>query len=117
MDIFAKRLRERARQLDLSDAEIARRAGLAERRYGHYVRGNREPDFATLLRICAVLDVTPNDLLMEGASRQATSRQRWLSRLLAAGRGLDIDNLKLAVRQVETLVAHQSAGRHSRAKN
>jgi transcriptional regulator with XRE-family HTH domain len=53
MDLFAKRLRERARQLQLSDAEVARRAGLAERRYGHYVRGMREPDYATLVRICA----------------------------------------------------------------
>jgi len=35
MDVFAKRLRTRARELGLSDAEVARRAGLTERRYGH----------------------------------------------------------------------------------
>src|SRR6266851_10261829 len=64
MDFFAKRLRARARELELSDAEVARRAGLAERRYGHYVRGTRAPDFTTLLRISAVLDATPNDLLL-----------------------------------------------------
>jgi transcriptional regulator with XRE-family HTH domain len=52
----------------LSDAEVARRAGLAERRYGHYVRGAREPDLQTLLRICTALDVTPNDLLMPASS-------------------------------------------------
>jgi transcriptional regulator with XRE-family HTH domain len=46
MDLFAKRPRERA-QLGLTDAEVARRAGLNERRYGHYVRGNREPRFGT----------------------------------------------------------------------
>jgi transcriptional regulator with XRE-family HTH domain len=65
MDLFAKRLRERARQLELTDAEVARRAGLSERRYGHYVRGARQPDFQTLVRICAALDTTPNDLLLK----------------------------------------------------
>lgn len=88
MDLFAKRLRERARQLELSDAEVARRASLAERRYGHYVRGTREPDFATLMRICAVLDLTPNDLLLATAPARRSAHDRWLSRLVAAGRKL-----------------------------
>jgi transcriptional regulator with XRE-family HTH domain len=111
MDLFAKRLRERARQLELSDAEVARRAGLAERRYGHYVRGLREPDFATLIRICGVLDLTPNDLLMRDRSpRQSSVHDRWLSRLVAAGRKLDADDLKLAVRQIEALIVHRLSG-------
>ena len=38
---------------------MARRAGLAERRYEHYARNTHEPDYATLVRICAALDVTP----------------------------------------------------------
>src|SRR5947208_894445 len=109
MDLFAKRLRERARQLELSDAEVARRASLAERRYGHYVRGTREPDFKTLMRICAVLDVTPNDLLLaDSTSRRSSARDRWLSRLVAAGRKLDADDVKLAVRQIEALLTHRS---------
>src|ERR1700675_604131 len=100
MDLFAKRLRERARQLELSDAEVARRANLAERRYGHYVRGTRQPDFRTLLRIGAVLDVTPNDLLIaDSPSRRSSAHDRWLSRLIAAGRKLDTEDVKLAVRQ------------------
>jgi transcriptional regulator with XRE-family HTH domain len=111
MDLFAKRLRERARQLELSDAEVARRAGLAERRYGHYVRGTREPDFATLLRICAVLDVTPNDLLLvdTGLPRRS-AHARWLSRLVAAAHKLDAADVNLAVRQVEALVEHRGSG-------
>ena len=110
MDLFAKRLRERARQLELSDAEVARRAGLAERRYGHYVRGTREPDFATLLRICAVLDVMPNDLLLaDTASGRRSAHDRWLSRLVAAGRKLDAEDVKLAVRQVEALAEQRKS--------
>ncbi len=111
MEIFTKRLRERARQLELSDAEVARRAGLAERRYGHYVRGTREPDFATLLRICAVLDVTPNDLLRADPARRPTANDRWLSRLVASGRKLDADDLKLAVMQIEALAEHRAMSR------
>jgi transcriptional regulator with XRE-family HTH domain len=113
MELFAKRLRERARQLELSDAEVARRAGLAERRYGHYVRGTREPDFATLLRICAVLDVTPNDLLLADKAPRPPTRDRWLSRLIAAGRKLDVPDVKLAVRQIEALIEHRTTERRS----
>jgi transcriptional regulator with XRE-family HTH domain len=109
MDLLARRLRERARHLELSDAEVARRAGLAERRYGHYVRGTREPDLATLIRICAVLNVTPNDLLLADKTARPTAHDRWLSRLIAAGRKLETDDVKLAVRQIEALVEHRTA--------
>lgn len=63
MEGLGRRLRERARELGLSDAEVARRAGLTATRYGHYVSNYREPDLATFARICAVLGTTPNDLL------------------------------------------------------
>jgi transcriptional regulator with XRE-family HTH domain len=109
MDLFAKRLRERARQLQLSDAEVARRAGLAERRYGHYVRGLREPDYTTLIRICEVLDITPNDLLMPERPLRKSVHDRWLSRLVGVSRKLDPDDLKLAVRQIEALATHRSS--------
>jgi transcriptional regulator with XRE-family HTH domain len=108
MERFAKRLRERARELELSDAEVARRAGLAERRYGHYVRGVREPDFETLLRICAALDVTPNDLLIASEREKPDDRERWLSRLSATARKLETDDLRLAVRQIEALFEHRA---------
>jgi len=106
MILFATGLRQRARQLDLADAEVARRAGLTERRYGHYVRGAREPDFATLTRICAVLDLTPIDLLLPPEPRRASVHDRWLSRLTTVARELDTGILKIAVRQVEILLEH-----------
>ena len=57
MDVFATKLRERAAQLGISNAEVARRAGLSERRYGHYVSGVREPDLRTLLTIAATANL------------------------------------------------------------
>jgi transcriptional regulator with XRE-family HTH domain len=107
MDVLGRRLRERARELQLSDAEVARRAGLAERRYGHYVRGTREPDLATLLRICSALVVTPNDLLLSGMDEPNDRRESpLLNRLIAAAATLSDADLSLAVEQIEALAAH-----------
>lgn len=63
MEGLGQRLRRRARELGLSDAEVARRAGLTATRYGHYVSDYREPDLVTFSRICGVLGMTPNDIL------------------------------------------------------
>jgi transcriptional regulator with XRE-family HTH domain len=95
-------LRERARALGLSDAEIARRAGLSERRYGYYATGEREPNLDTLIRICEVLSVTPNDLLMPGAKLPAQSgRERLVSRITAAARNLSVAQLEIVACQIE----------------
>jgi transcriptional regulator with XRE-family HTH domain len=102
MEPLAKRLRERARELGLSDAEVGRRAGLSERRYGNYTRGVREPDLATLVRICAVLDLTPNELLADQTA-PAPGHAVWLSRLNAVARHLSEDDLRVAVLQIEAL--------------
>ncbi len=63
MSRLAKNLKKRAKELDLTDAEVARRTGLPARRYGHYATGYREPNLDTLLVICEALDSTPNELL------------------------------------------------------
>lgn len=60
MDAFGKRLRERAIRLEMSDAEVARRAGLSEMRYGHYVTVRKEPNLDILVKICETLRTTPN---------------------------------------------------------
>ena len=57
------RMKARARELGLSDTKVAERAGLAQTRYATYTIDKFEPDLGTLLRICRVLHVTPNDLL------------------------------------------------------
>lgn len=63
MSTFMSNLRTRAVELGITHAEVARRAGLSERRYGNYVTGRSEPDLATLVRIAQALATTPDRLL------------------------------------------------------
>lgn len=107
MEPLAHRLRERARELGLSDAEVGRRAGLSERRYGNYVRGTREPDLATLIRICAAVALTPNDLLVGGDMPGSSERHAWLARLQSIAERLSANDLQLITLQAEAIAAHR----------
>jgi transcriptional regulator with XRE-family HTH domain len=92
-------------ELGLSDAEIARRTGLSERRYGHYVTGEREPDLVTLTRISTTLGLTPNDLLLDDAETAAAPERTLLEERYRVALGaLEMDDLHLALCQLECLV-------------
>ena len=60
---WGERLRERAKELGISDSEVARRVGMTQRRYSSYVNMAREPNYEDLLRVCAVLGITPDHVL------------------------------------------------------
>lgn len=110
MEGVGTRLRKRARDLGLADAEVARRAGLSTQRYGHYVAGRREPDLAAFVRICRALDMTPNDVLL-GPMRSVgrSSADKLAARLSAAVSSLNPDDLPLAVDLIEALVKRRAA--------
>src|SRR6266850_6334418 len=109
---LAQRIRERSRELGLSDAEVARRAGLSERRYGYYATGEREPNLATLIRICEVLAASPNDLLLsEGKPPPRSTRDRLLARIAAATTNLSVSDLELAACQIECVSARRGVSR------
>ncbi|HYD64081.1 helix-turn-helix transcriptional regulator [Azospirillum sp.] len=114
MEAFGQALRDRARALGLTLSEVARRAGMSERRFGNYVTGRREPDFATLLRICRVLATTPNDLLGVGEAADiceeratAEERERLWDELLMVARALSDDDLRLVIRQLVAVLEHR----------
>lgn len=69
MKQFGSNLRDRARELELSDAEVARRVGIGERRYGFYVTGERQPDLATLIQIAEVLQSSIDDLVKASGTK------------------------------------------------
>jgi transcriptional regulator with XRE-family HTH domain len=106
MAILGKNLRKYSGELGLSDAEAARKAGLSERRYSHYVKDDREPDLATLVRIAKALSVTPNELLgwpMEkGPSERPLHR-----RMLQAADALSEAELEMVVIQIEALAGRK----------
>jgi phage repressor protein C with HTH and peptisase S24 domain len=62
MNGWGQKLRARGKELGLSEAEVARRAGIEPRAYSNYVNEQREPDYDCLLRICGVIHATPNEL-------------------------------------------------------
>ena len=109
MSPFCKQLRARGRQLELSDAAIARRLGISQSRYTNYVNGHREPDFAMLARICRVLHTTPNELLGFHASiASAQEGARHLQRIAAAAQALSPESLRMAAVVIDSIVAHQA---------
>ncbi|MFK0692469.1 helix-turn-helix domain-containing protein [Mesorhizobium sp. IMUNJ 23033] len=108
MELFATNLRRRAEELGLSNAEVARRAGLSERRYGNYVSGRREPDLSTLVRIASVLATTPNALLMaRGAELSPDELVR--QRATAAVNALRADDIERVAVMLEALVGDPRA--------
>ena len=76
MKIFTERLKQRAVDLGISNAQAARRAHLLERRYANYTTGEREPDLSTLAKIARVLETTPNYLLGFGETPAIGKRAR-----------------------------------------
>lgn len=105
MDTFVANLRKRTEELGLPHAEVARRLGLEERRYGHYVNGRNEPSLALLVRIAETLQTTPDLLLKEGGSARPSKRKRLMDRIKAAADLLPDDDLEVFVAQAEAVVA------------
>jgi phage repressor protein C with HTH and peptisase S24 domain len=60
---LSKRLRSRQQELGLSDADVARRLSISQRRYNNYSVGLREPPVDILAKLSAVLRMHPSDLL------------------------------------------------------
>lgn len=69
-------LRKRRRMLELSQRELAARAGIGEKHLGEIERGLRDPRLSTLIRLLDALDLRPDELaaLWEEAVTLATPR-------------------------------------------
>ena len=106
MKIFVARLAERIGDLGLSQADVARLAGLNERRFNHYARGRRQPDLATLVRLAKTLKTTPNWLLGFDLTDQSQPRNQLEAKVIAACQSLELPKLGLAVSLLTALAAH-----------
>ena len=105
MQTWGERLRLRARELGLTDAEVARRLGLAQGRYSAYVNMAREPDLALFLRICQALATTPDVIL--GVVQGGQDETPVMTEIVAGLRTLDDDRLALVAGLVRAVAAHR----------
>ncbi len=65
----------------LTQAELAERAGLADRTYADIERGVANMRIDTLQRICGALQITPDEILTHEPSSSAVRRDELLARL------------------------------------
>ena len=103
------RMRARARELGIPDAEVARRAGLTQQRYANYVVDRHEPDLETFARICAALEASADAML---GVALAVAAPPGLSAALAE---LDAASMTVLLRVAEGL-ACKSASQAVRAR-
>ncbi len=59
----------------LTQAELAEKAGLADRTYADIERGTSTMRISTLMSLCRVLNVTPNDILIEEENNAPTAEE------------------------------------------
>lgn len=67
----------------LTQAEVAEAAGLSDRTYADIERGSVNMRTETILRICSVLHITPDEVLTEKNSSHAIRQQELINRLNA----------------------------------
>ena len=111
---FNQQLRKRSKQLGLTDVEVARRAGISERRYGHYVAGKREPNFAMLRKLCSVLDTDPN-FLLSGDMKAAAKAGEEAAKINAVINVLEKPDLELLAEFADTLIRLRSKRKRQRS--
>lgn len=64
LKLIGNRLYEIRNKKLLSRLEVAEKAELSDRTYADIERGNTNMRIDTLLKICAALNITPNDILI-----------------------------------------------------
>ena len=105
---FGERLRARAKELGLTDSEVARRSGLSQRRYSNYVNDTVEPDLGTLARIVRTLGVTADQAL--GLANPASGEMEAVrARMAAATELLDGAALRMAAAMMDAAVQATNA--------
>ena len=80
MHTVGNRLLAFRKRMGMTQAEVAESAGLSDRTYADIERGTVNMRIETILRICNVLHVTPDEILVEEttalSTRQAEIRER-----------------------------------------
>ncbi len=91
----------------MTDAEVARRVGISERRYSFYVTGDREPDLSTSIEIADVLQVTADELLRERAGVKLSEDEKLQAKIRSSIALLPLDQLRL-LSETTSVFAHHA---------
>lgn len=73
--VIGEKLRFFRKRAGLTQAELAEKAGLADRTYADIERGMSTMRVSTLIQICEVLNITPNDVLSHENEKVLTSEE------------------------------------------
>ncbi|MBQ3003017.1 MAG: helix-turn-helix transcriptional regulator [Clostridia bacterium] len=69
------------KRMGMTQAEVAEAAGLSDRAYADIERGTVNMRVETVLRICNVLHITPDEILTEETSAPSSRQETLLQRL------------------------------------
>jgi len=61
--MYIEKIKELRKKKNITQVEMSKKLGLSESAYGLYETRQRQMEIETFVRICKILDVTPNDLL------------------------------------------------------
>lgn len=79
--IIGNKLLAIRKRMGLTQAEVAEAAGLSDRTYADIERGSVNMRIETILRICEVLHITPDEILTEESQMMSTQQEELLARL------------------------------------
>ena len=69
------------KRMGMTQAEVAEAAGLSDRTYADIERGSVNMRTETILRICSVLHITPDEILTEESTSLAAKQAELIERL------------------------------------
>ncbi len=81
--IIGNKLLAIRKRMGLTQAEVAEAAGLADRTYADIERGSVNMRIETILKICNVLHITPDEILTDDNAGAVTRQEELLQRLEA----------------------------------
>ena len=71
------------KRMGMTQAEVAEAAGLSDRTYADIERGSVNMRIETILRICEVLHITPDEILTDDSVSPASKQEELMVRLNA----------------------------------
>lgn len=83
MHAIGNRLLAARKRMGMTQSEVAEAAGLADRTYADIERGAVNMRTETVLRICNVLHITPDEIFTQSAPNTAPRQEALLERLNA----------------------------------